>query len=235
MFKGLAVAAGLGAMLLPGLGCGGPTDGEVERAERAVRNRVAAASTAIQACEARADRAYRSFQDAERAAARVDPARAAAVLEQAEQALAAAEQTLAEAEQARDAVEESGRGSMLAFEGGRQFTVETQNNPEEVDAANRRVEAARAEAEIARAEASRVRAEPTRAPLDDDASTRADAAYQGWFALQDLEGRYGSDLHGLMSSLEYQVSNRDVMRVITEIDGVLDDLEDDLSDIGCRM
>ena len=228
MFKGLAVAMGLGVMLLPGLGCGGPTDGEVERAERAARNRVAAASSAIQDCEAGADRAYRSFQDAESASATVDPARAAEAVEQAERSLAAAEQ-------ARDAVEESGRGYLLAFEGGRQFTVETQNNPQEVDAASRRVEAARAQAERTRAEVARVRAEPTRAPLDDDARARADAAHQRWFELQDLKGRYGSDLRELMSSLEEQVSNRDVMRVITEADGVLDDLEDDLSDIGCRM
>ena len=235
MFNGLAVAVVLGVMLLPGLACGGPTDGEVERAERAVRNRVAAASSAIRDCEARADHAYRSFQDAERGAARVDPAGAAGAVEQAERSLAVAEQTLAEAEQARDAVEESGRGVMLAFEGGRQFTVETQNNPEEVDAANRRVEAARVEAGRARAEVARVSAEPTRAPLDAAARARADAAHRRWFALQDLEGRYGSNLHELMSSLEEQVSNRDVMRVITETDGVLDDLEDDLFDIGCRM
>ena len=113
--------------------------------------------------------------------------------------------------------------------------METQNNPQEVDAASRRVEAARAQAERTRAEVARVRAEPTRAPLDDDARARADAAHQRWFELQDLKGRYGSDLHELMSSLEEQVSNRDVMRVITEADGVLDDLEDDLSDIRCRM
>ena len=78
----------------------------------------------------------------------------------------------------RDAVEESGRGSLLAFEGGQQFTVETQNNPDELAAASRRVDRARAEADRARAQAALVRAEAVTVPVDEDARARADAANQ---------------------------------------------------------
>ena len=234
-FRIPVIGAVLGATLALASACGGPTDGEVERAERAVRNRVAAAASAIRDCESGADRAYRSYYETGRGVARVDLAAAAEAVERAERVLAAAEQALAETEQARAAVEESGRGSLLAFEGGRQFTVETQSNPEEVDAASQRVEAARAEAERVRAEAVRLREEAARAPLEEDARARADAARERWFELRDLEERYGSALRELMSSLEEQVGNRDVMGVISELDGVLDDLKDDMSDIGCRM
>ena len=37
-----------------------------------------------------------------------------------------------------------------------------------------------------------------------------------------------------MSSLEEQVENRDVMRVVSDVTDLLDELEDDMADIGCR-
>lgn len=233
MFKGLALAAGLGAMLLGGLGCGGPTDAEVERAERAVRSRVVAEGSAIRDCRARAEHAYRSHHDAGLGTAQFGSAQAAEAIEQADLAQAAAERALAQAERERVEVEDAGRGTLMAIEGGRQFTVETQSNPDEVDAASQRVEAARAEAERARVEAEQVRAEATMAPLRQEAQIRADAAYRTLVELRDLEGRYASELNGLMTSLEGQVSNREVMTAITEISGVLDDLSDDLFDLGC--
>ena len=153
------------------------------------------------------------------------PPRAAEAIQHADLARAA--------EQERDEVEEAGRGSLMAIEGGPQFSVDTQRNPDEVDAASRRVEAVGAEAERARVEADRVRAEATRAPLHQEAQIRADAAYRTLLELRDLKGRYVSELNGLMASSEDQVSNREVMADITEIDGVLYDLSEDLFDLGC--
>ena len=233
MFKGLALAAGLGAILLTLLGCRGPTDAEVEGAERAVSSRVVAAGSAIRDCRARAEHAYRSHHDAGLGTARFDSAQAAEAIEQADLAQAAAERAMAQAEREREEVEEAGRGVILASEGGRQFSVETQSNPDEVDAASQRVEAARAGAERAGVEAEQVRAEATMAPPLQEAQIRADAAYRTLLELRDLEVRYASELNGLMASLEDQVSNREVMTAITEINGVLDELSDDLFDLGC--
>lgn len=131
-------------------------------------------------------------------------------------------------------MEESGRGSILAFGGDRQFTVETQNNPEEVAAAAQMVERARADAERFRAQAARVRAEAPVAPVDEADRARADDARERLSGLRDLERRYGGEVHELMSSLDEQVDNRDVMGVIGKVNDLLDDLEGDMDDIGRR-
>lgn len=101
MFKRIALAVGLGAVVLPLLACGGPTDAEVERAERMLRSRLVGMDPVIRSCEAREQHSYRSFREPERRAARVDPTRAAVAVQQADTALAAAEQALAEAERTR--------------------------------------------------------------------------------------------------------------------------------------
>ena len=234
MFRRILPAVGVGAMMLTLLACGGPTDAEVERAERVLRSRSVGADSAIRNCEAREEHIYSSFREAQRRAARVDPARAAAAVEQADRAQASAEQGLAEAERTRDEVEESGRRSMMAFERGQQFTVEMQTNPEELDEASRRVERARADAERAREQAARVRAEAAVAPPDEAGRARADDARERLSELQSLEARYGREFYELKSSLEEQVDNGDVMRVINKINNLLDDLEENMADIGCR-
>ncbi len=86
----------------------------------------------------------------------------------------------------------------------------------------------------ARAEASRTRAEATRLPLDSAARARADAASERLSGMRELNKRHVPELDDLMAALDEQVSNRDVMRVIKKLDGVIDDVEDNLSGIGCR-
>ena len=167
MLKKVSLAVCLGVVLLPLLACGGPTDAEVERAERVRRSRLVGMDSAIRNCEAREQHIYRSFQEAERRAARVDPTRAAAMVQQADRAVAAAEQALAEAERIRD----------------------------EVTAATQMVERARSDAQRFRAQAARVRAEADVAPVDEADRARADEARERLSELRDLEKRYGGEAH----------------------------------------
>ncbi len=116
----LAIGAGWGAMLLLMLACGGPTDGEVDRAEKAVRNRLQKMAASYNVCEDKVNRDYRSYYDGISRIAAANPEKAARAIEAADRAVAEAETAMAEAEQNRDAVAAAGSRSLLVFEGNRQ-------------------------------------------------------------------------------------------------------------------